>query len=391
MSRKYLETHPWINFSVDMRKADIATWLLLGEAQSKCEQIAGALLDPATAEELHQVYLVKGALATTAIEGNTLTEDQVKLHLEGKLELPASKQYLKDEVDNIIKVCNFIANEHFEGQKASLTADEIKHYNALVLKNLPKEESVQPGEIRQNSVTVGRYRGAPADDCQYLLDNMCKMLNENFSLGSAWTMASGILKAILAHLYIAWIHPFGDGNGRTARLVEFKMCISAGVPTPAANLLSNHYNETRTAYYSALEQTSKLRKPFPFINYALQGYVDQLSEQFFKIRQVQYRAVWTNYIHTQFQGLDGAPHKRRRALVLELSEKTFGGERWVATADLPDMSMKLREMYHKMTPRAVSLDINALVDMGLLRYSTGKVRPRFEIIEAYLPRQAKNK
>ena len=49
-------------------------------------------------------------------------------------------------------------------------------------------------------------------------------------------MAEGILKATLAHLYIAWIHPFGDGNGRTARLVEFMLLSRAGVPSPSAHL-----------------------------------------------------------------------------------------------------------------------------------------------------------
>ncbi len=33
-------------------------------------------------------------------------------------------------------------------------------------------------------------------------------------------VAAAILRAVLAHLYIAWIHPFGDGNGRTARLAK---------------------------------------------------------------------------------------------------------------------------------------------------------------------------
>ena len=389
MPRKYLETHPWISFSVDTQQAEIAIWLLLGEAQSKCEHVAGALLDPQTADALHAVYLAKGALATTAIEGNTLTEAQVQLHLEGKLELPKSKEYLKNEIDNVIKACNTIAGEHLRGEKPPLSTDEIRRYNAFVLGDIPKEDDVMPGEIRRHNVSVGRYRGAPVEDCLYLLDRLCNMLEGDFSLGNAWPIASGILKAILAHLYIAWIHPFGDGNGRTARLVEFGLCISAGVPTPAAHLLSNHYNETRTAYYSALEQTSKRKTPFPFIAYALQGYVDQLGEQIAKIRQVQYRAFWTHYVHMQFQKRDGVAHKRRRDLVLDLSEKTFGNAEWIATSDLAALSARLRAMYHGMTPKAISRDVNALVTMGLLRHARGKVRPRFELVEAYLPSQVK--
>jgi Fic family protein len=58
-----------------------------------------------------------------------------------------------------------------------------------------------------------------------------------------------LMKAILTHLYIAWIHPFGDGNGRTARLAELQILLAAGMPMPASHLLSNHYNTTRTDLY----------------------------------------------------------------------------------------------------------------------------------------------
>ena len=53
-----------------------------------------------------------------------------------------------------------------------------------------------------------------------------------------------ILRAITAHLYLIWIHPFGDGNGRLARLVEFTILLKSGIPSIAAHLLSNHYNAT---------------------------------------------------------------------------------------------------------------------------------------------------
>jgi Fic family protein len=83
-----------------------------------------------------------------------------------------------------------------------------------------------------------------------------------------------ILKAVVAHLYLAWIHPFGDGNGRTARLVEFQILLSSGVPSPAAHLLSNHYNQTRSEYYRQLDRASKSGGELaPFIEYGARGFV----------------------------------------------------------------------------------------------------------------------
>ena len=69
-------------FTADLRRAHTSLWLMLGECQSKCEHIAKVPLRPATAEMLYRLYVAKGALATTAIEGNTLSEEEVLQHLE---------------------------------------------------------------------------------------------------------------------------------------------------------------------------------------------------------------------------------------------------------------------------------------------------------------------
>src|SRR6266511_3298337 len=77
MPRRYEETHPWITFQLDLTELDHMTWLLLGEAISKCDHIAGVPLQPEVAALLNMVYLTKGIHATTQIEGNTLSEEQV--------------------------------------------------------------------------------------------------------------------------------------------------------------------------------------------------------------------------------------------------------------------------------------------------------------------------
>ena len=106
--RTFERTHAWISYRCDLGKAGAALWLALGEAASKCEHISRVPLRPATAQALHQLYLAKGAAATTAIEGNTLSEEEVLKAVEGRLVVPPSKQYLKQEVENIIAACNSI-------------------------------------------------------------------------------------------------------------------------------------------------------------------------------------------------------------------------------------------------------------------------------------------
>ena len=57
---------------------------------------------PETADELNLVSLQKGAMATTAIEGNTLSAEDVDKLMKGELELPPSKEYLGIEVQKYL-------------------------------------------------------------------------------------------------------------------------------------------------------------------------------------------------------------------------------------------------------------------------------------------------
>src|SRR5208283_4795648 len=228
-------------------------------------------------------------------------------------------------IDNIVTACNAILKEVSEKRELSLTADRIKDLNRAVLDKLSLEDHTKPGEIRQHEVTVARYRGAPAEDCRYLLERLCEWLagwdfaptEENMILPIA------ILKAIISHLYLAWIHPFGDGNGRTARLVEFQTLISSGVPAPAAHLLSNFYNQTRTEYYRRLDNASRSGGDLiPFVDYALGGFLDGLKQQLMHIRQQQWDAAWRDHVQDAFQGPRSSAEARQLRLILDLSQQS---------------------------------------------------------------------
>lgn len=343
------------------------------------EHLAGVPLQPGTAQRLHTVYLAKGVQGTTAIEGNTLSEEQVEKIIEGSSELPKSKHYLQQEVRNVLDACAFIvAQPRFE-----ITTTNICELNRMVLRNLTLEDGVAPGKIRKHIVGVFRYRAPHGDDAEFLVDRMCEWLRELDVTMPEYTgrMGRAILLAIVAHLYIAWIHPFGDGNGRTARLLEVAILLEAGVPTPAAHLLSNHYNETRSEYYRQLDHASKSGGDMvPFITYALQGFVDGLRAQVSKVREQQMAVAWVNYVHEVFP--KGLPSQRCKTLLLDLA--TVG--RFVPKKELPNVSTRVLKEYHSKTERTLMRDIRTLVEMGLIEHHPkAGYRARTEIIAAFLP------
>lgn len=380
--RAYEKSHPWITFSIDLGRASQRVWIALGEAQSKCEHVAGIPLRPDTAEELHKLYLAKGVMATTAIEGNTLSEDEVLRHLNGKLELPPSREYQKKEIENIVAAFNEILGAIKKGVSVPLSVDFVGKLNELVLRNLKVGENVLPGKIRKDSRVVGRYFCAPADDCEYLLKAFCEwMSGPTFEPKQGDEIIVGVIKAIIAHIYFVWIHPYGDGNGRTARLLELKFLMEAGVPSDAAHLLSNHYNLTRADYYRHLDNASKSQDILPFIEYAVKGFVEQLREQIEVIRDQHIHVTWINYVHDRFRGDKSNSGRRRRALVLAVSDS----EKSVQKNEIPRLTVELAAEYAKKTPKTVSRDLNALENMDLIMRTPEGYVVRKNKILAFLP------
>ncbi|MEY2906391.1 MAG: hypothetical protein RLZZ408_862 [Verrucomicrobiota bacterium] len=383
--RTFEQTHPWISYRVDFSKPNPEFWLDLGEAASKCEHIARVPLRPETALKLHQLYLAKGAAASTAIEGNTLSEAEVLEAVEGKLQVPKSKEYQKQEVENIIGVCRSIAEELKAGTLPSLTPEIIKRYNREVLKELPKEHEEEiPGEIRTYSVLVGNvYRGAPDVDCAFLLERLCEWLNgSDFEPLPGRELIYAIIKAVISHLYLAWIHPFGNGNGRTARLLEFHILLKAGVPSPAAHLLSNHYNQTREEYYRQLNHASKSGGDImPFLRYAVQGFVDGLKGQLDYIWNQQWDLAWENYVHDLFRAKSGATNKRQRDLALDLGSV----DDWIEISKITEFTPRLAKAYAGKTGKTVQRDLNMLATHHLVYRDGRKIKANRELILAFLP------
>ncbi|HVQ60212.1 MAG TPA: Fic family protein [Solirubrobacterales bacterium] len=358
--------------------------MLLGEANSKVQHIAGSLLRPDRAHEMNAVYLAKGVLGTTAIEGNTLSEEEVRGLVEGDLELPPSQEYLRQATDNIIAAYNRIKDDLLAGVSLPLDPAVLADYNCAVLRDLPLEDGVVPGKIPEHSVVVGRYRAAPREDCLHLLETLCDWLNSgDFTPPSQdWIVPMALIKSVVAHIYIAWIHPFGDGNGRTARMVELRILMEAGVPMPAAHLLSNYYNLTREQYYRELDAASReSRGAIGFLEYAVRGFVDGLCDQLKIVRDQQFADRWEQYIYEQFSGRDAAPDRRRRALALGISEATEP----VRPTDMRRLSPKLAEEYAGKAERTVYRDVEALLEMNLIEKVEGGFSPAKGQLLGFLP------
>jgi Fic family protein len=392
-NREYLQSHPWIGFRLDVRQADWMFWDQVGEARSKCRHLSRTPLPPDLARKMERLYLAKGVRATTAIEGNSLSEEQAVAAVEGNLDLPESQRYLQQELENIIQAIASIEQEIYSGSEFDISSERLRDLNSRVLAGLEVPDHVTPGEFRRQSVAVGGvYRGAPAQDCAYLVAAMCNWLDgPDFRIAKdsgphedARRFMLALLKAVVAHVYIAWIHPFGDGNGRTARLVEFGILTAAGIPSVAAHLLSNHYNATRSRYYRELDYASKSGGDLMrFLAYAVEGFVGELQQQLDEVHGWIVEAAWINHVHSIFSDAHTSTARRQRELALALPTDGY-----VPRARIPGLTPQLAEMYAGKQAKTVTRDLNALGKLELIERRPGGIRARREIMLSLLPRVA---
>lgn len=385
--RRYQDTHPWITFRYKANFDSISA--LLGEAFSKCQHLSGTPLQPDFANKLARVYLVRGAVATTAIEGNTLTEGEVHALREERRRLPPSQQYLQQEIDNVIGALEDIDRSARSGATFKVTPEWIKQQNARLLEGLDTDDHVAPGEYTTTSLVVGSvYRGAPPEDVPYLMDQLCNWLNEFLKPLKDPDTPEDVrffqvfYAAVLGHLYVAWIHPFGDGNGRTARMLECALLAHSGVvPWVASNRLSDHYNRTRSRYYQKLDAASKRGDVEGFISYSARGFVDMLRESIIDVQDMQRHTAWVNFVHERFQHeTSGATQQRRRLLTLSLKPGLATPGR-----DARRLTPELAELYAGKKDKTVTRDLNHLENLGLIRRETEGYLPNIEIMDAFMP------
>lgn len=383
ISEKLLEKYPWISFRVNLKELPFTIWMLLGQCVSKCEHIKKIPLMPSVSKELHKVYLVKGVAATTAIEGNTLTEEQVRDILEKKAKIESSKKYLQQEVENILEACHLIGRNIKTPEHRITNKELLCELNKLVLKNVPVEEWVEPGVYRRRQVVVGSYRAPDASDVPALMQCFCEWINESGVNESGLDkITAAILKAIAAHLYFVLIHPFGDGNGRTARLIEFMILLLSGALSPAAHLLSNHYNLTRAEYYRQLDKVSRTGGDVrDFFAYAIQGFRDGLQDVIdFIIEQVQ-MVSWEHYVFERFRELPkNDALRRQRDILIQLSRQA----KPLTRKEFEQLTAKIY-LDEGKTKNSFTRDLSSLLKTDLIKETDGKFAPNVHLILNKLP------
>lgn len=363
---------------------------LLGRIEATCESLCETPLQPDVHKSLLQIELKKGAQATTAIEGNTLSDEEIQAVVDGQ-KLPQSKQYMGQEVKNVIDAMNALLTDVASDGKTQLISTELlQRLHWMVAKELGDHIEAQPGQLATKQRVVGLYRCPDPADVPELLVRFSEWMKREFGFASnRQTFPEAVIQAIVAHLYLEWIHPFDDGNGRVGRLLEFYLLLRAGLPDIASTILTDYYNQTRPEYYRQIDKAGRSGDLTEFLSYALQGFADGLKEKQATVLDAQFKVAWQSLIFERFAAVKITQKEvftRRRALALAMPI-----DHALTSEEVAVVTPSLARKYRGLSNRTVLRDISALLELGLIRQVDG---PRYitssELLRRHMPRRLKS-
>ncbi len=306
------------------------------------------------ADELQKVQLKREVAGTSRIEGAEFTEK----------ELEAAMRETPEQLET-------------RSQKQAAAAVATYRWLAKLAADRPLDEELvldvhrrlvsgcdddhcPPGKLRERdqNVTFGapRHRGAEGGgECTVALQSLVEAARTVFREHDA------LIQALALHYHFAAMHPFLDGNGRSARALEALMLQRTGLRDTLFIAMSNYYYEQKVGYLNALNETRAAGHDLtPFLKFALKGVASQCRRLFAEIKLQVAKALFRNTMTDLFGRLK-SPRKRVMSnrhvqllnLLLDEEEIT-----------LTELVLRTGHFYRLKNPtKALIRDLNYLIEL----------------------------
>ncbi len=208
---------------------------------------------------------------STAIEGNPLTLEEVRKLLSNQPILKPRNREI--EVRNYKHALDWIRHE-WSGHNKPLDSQTIIELHHMIMRDL--DLPARLGKWRTDPVFVFDTRtqepvheGDPAKDIAQRIAAMCQW-NQQSSLHPA-------IRAAIIHLEFVRIHPFMDGNGRTARLLETLVLAQHAWDARGLIALEPYYKNHLFQYYEKIQTSLKHQDWAAWIYFVVTGLLEQLQ------------------------------------------------------------------------------------------------------------------
>lgn len=284
--------------------------------------------------QLKHIFHMLESLGSARIEGNhTTLADYVESRLEQQ---PATVSDQLREMANIEEAMTYIEENVSPGQE--VTEHFIRELHAMTVQDLKREGDSTPGAYRTRQVEIAKSDHLPPEAFlvpQYM-EELVAFINR------PEPNKYDLMKVALAHHRFAWIHPFGNGNGRVVRLLTYTLLIKYGFNVKAGGRVLNPtavFCNDRDRYYAMLGRadTGTPEGLEEWCTYVLSGMLDELQ----KVDKLTNAEYLTSHIL-----MPALHYARQRELITQQEEQLLlataragivkAGDLKVATPDMTD-------------------------------------------------------
>lgn len=226
------------------------------------------------------------------------------------------------------------------------------------------DDHCEPGALRGRdyNVTFGvpPHRGCEGGEpCKKAFEQLVYAVQHDFRGHDL------LIQALALHYHFAAMHPFLDGNGRTARVLEALVLQRADLTDRAFIAMSNYYYDEKDAYLGALSHVRSLDHDLtPFLKFGLRGITVQASRLYAEIKKNMERALFRNMMYDLFNRLESTRKRVIKNRQIEILKALLE----VEFIDWHELTQKMRPLYADVTNfgRTIIRDVNGLNQLGAI-------------------------
>ena len=360
--RRYIVPQHWIHYDPS------AVFNILVEAKTAAAVLRQMPYLHQWIEQAHEEQLRLEAAGTSRIEGAEFTPREQEEALASESPRRTGLTHSQRQL-----MCADATYRWMREQPADrpVTSDFILDIHRRIVTGCD-DDHCEPGALRPDGWNV--IFGTPTcrgtgggSECQTAFYDLCSAIAGSFG------QHDPIIQAIAVHYHIGAMHPFGDGNGRTARALEAFMLRRAEVNDVVMVSLSNYYYEHKDEYLATLDQSRQHRHDItPFLMFALRAIIDRCNSLTEEIADNHRRILFREFARSLFGKLRSP---RRRVLAerqLQILELLLDGD----SMDLVNLVTQPQPQYaHLKYPRhALVRDISGLFQLGAISLDSGSTQ-----------------
>lgn len=332
-------------------------WFVLNASiERQCDSVASlarrdAIFDEPVFAQMLDDAVIDEAIFSSMIEG-AFTSREAAIGFLRKHKEPANKseQMVKNNYDALT-----FALEHLDEE----ISDEIIIGIARIVTRNAAEEKVE-GYRSSKVVVMGReevvYTPPSADRVPGMMAQLISFIRKS--------ELHPVLKACIAHFYFVYIHPFGDGNGRTARALSYVMLLQSGYEFFRYFSISSLVAKERGRYYKAMLNVEEEGDMTYFIDF----YSDMLS-----------RSVAEMEKHLTHHVIAGQRLKKL-GKGNALNQRQLSGAKWLLESENESITVEQWKKKHKITTETARRDLLTLCESGILKRRMEGRKAVFDIL-----------